>query len=32
MNKYMELAKEKALETSNKNIGGPFGCCIVKDG
>jgi len=31
-NKYMELARKKALETSQNNIGGPFGCCIVKDG
>lgn len=32
MNKYMEMAYNKALENSKDGIGGPFGCCIVKDG
>lgn len=32
MNKYMKLAIERAKETVSKNIGGPFGACIVKDG
>lgn len=29
---YMEKAIEKALETSRKGYGGPFGAAIVKDG
>ena len=32
MNKYMKLAYDKAMENSQNNVGGPFGCCIVKDG
>lgn len=32
MNKFMELAYNKALENSQDGVGGPFGCCIVKDG
>lgn len=32
MNKYMNEAIKKADYTSNLNIGGPFGACIVKDG
>lgn len=32
MNKFMKLAYDKAMENSQNNIGGPFGCCIVKDG
>ena len=29
MNKYMEIAKNKSLEGSRKNEGGPFGAVIV---
>ena len=29
---YMKLAIDRAMETSSKNIGGPFGACVVKDG
>ena len=29
---FMELAAKTALQTSTENIGGPFGCVIVKDG
>lgn len=29
MNKYMEIAKDKSLEGSRKNEGGPFGAVIV---
>lgn len=32
MNKFMEMAYNKALENSADGVGGPFGCCIVKDG
>lgn len=32
MNKYMKLAYDKAMESSQNNVGGPFGCCIVKNG
>ena len=32
MNKFMEEAIKRADYTSNLNIGGPFGACIVKDG
>ena len=29
MNEVMRLAIEKARETMNKNIGGPFGAAII---
>lgn len=32
MNQYMKMAIDRARETVSKNIGGPFGACIVKDG
>ena len=32
MNKYMEVAKDLALENLSTNNGGPFGACVVKDG
>lgn len=32
MNQYMKVAKELANDNLNKNAGGPFGACIVKDG
>ena len=32
MNKFMREAFKRADYTSNQNIGGPFGACIVKDG
>ena len=32
MSKFMKEAIKKADYTSNLNIGGPFGACIVKDG
>lgn len=32
MNKYMSIALEEAREGIQKKHGGPFGCCIVKDG
>ena len=32
MNEYMKVAKELSKEAIDKNIGGPFGACVVKNG
>ena len=32
MNKYMEVAIELSNDNFNKNYGGPFGACVVRDG
>lgn len=32
MNEFMQMAKDRAMETSNQGLGGPFGCAIIKDG
>lgn len=32
MNKYMEVAIELSNDNFNKNYGGPFGACVVKNG
>lgn len=32
MNEYMKVAKELANESLTKNLGGPFGACVVKNG
>ena len=32
MNKYMKIAIDLSKENLDKQIGGPFGACIVKDG
>ena len=32
MNEYMKIAKELSKEAIDKNIGGPFGACVVKNG
>lgn len=32
MNEYMKVAKKLANESLTKNLGGPFGACVVKNG